>query len=141
MDSILNEIEKALNAGLFYLAVMLTVALPDICAALEAEDGRSNTPRYKAWYDANLAALFTNLTADDCFSLRCGVVHQGRFGLAGSQYERAIFMLPTPQGSTFVDCIINDAYVFSVDVFCRTAIAAARTWFATKQNDPIVQAN
>jgi len=111
MEPILAEIEKALDAGLYYLAVMLAVAIPDICGALESKDGRSGPVQYKAWYDAHLANRIYDLTADDCYSLRCGVVHQG------------------------------DAYVYSVEHFCKEVIVAVRTWFAAKQNDANVIAN
>jgi hypothetical protein len=141
LDSILDEIEKALSVGLYYLAIMLAVTLPDICVALESQDARSNTPRYKAWYDAHLSAKFPGLTADDCFSLRCGVVHQGRFGLLGSQYERVIFTLPDERHNMWIDCVYNNAYIFSADAFCREVISAVQDWFATKQSDPIVEAN
>jgi hypothetical protein len=69
MEPILAEIEKALDAGLYYLAVMLAVAIPDICGALESKDGRSGPVQYKAWYDAHLANRIYDLTADDCYSL------------------------------------------------------------------------
>jgi hypothetical protein len=108
--------------------------------ALELVDARSDTPRYKAWYDAHMSAKFPNLTADDCFSLRCGVVHQGRFGLVGSQYGRVIFLLPSERRNIWIDCVSNDA-IFSVEPFCREVMAAVRDWFATKENDPIVKAN
>ena len=141
IEGILCEIEKALAAGLYHLAIVLAVTLPDVCAALESADGRSNTPRYKAWFESNMATRFSNLTADDCFSLRCGVVHQGRFGLAGSQYDRAVFLLPNPQGGRFRDCIMNDAYFYSADDFCREWLAGVREWVSKKGTDPQVAAN
>jgi hypothetical protein len=140
MEPILAEIEKALDAGLYYLAVMLAVAIPDICGALESKDGRSGPVQYKAWYDAHLANRIYDLTADDCYSLRCGVVHQGKFGLAGAQYDRAIFLLPQSKNK-MVACQIGDAYVYSVEHFCKEVIVAVRTWFAAKQNDANVIAN
>lgn len=80
MDDILNEIDRALAAGLYYLAIAMALTIPDICAALEAENGETNQQKYKAWYESNLAYKYTNITAQDCYSLRCGVLHQGRCG-------------------------------------------------------------
>src|SRR4029077_3839387 len=94
METILQEIEKAIDAKLYYLAIVLAVTLPDICAALESADGRTRPERYKAWYRANLASKFSFLTEDDCYSLRCGVVHQGQFGFVNSQYDRVAFLMP-----------------------------------------------
>lgn len=52
------EIERALDAGLFYLAVAMSLTLPDICAALESPNGEASGPKYKAWFNANLARYF-----------------------------------------------------------------------------------
>lgn len=141
METVLNEIEKALAAKLYYIALMLTFALPDICAALEAEDGRTSRGRYKAWYEKNLAPKFSFLSSDDCYSLRCGVVHQGRFGIAGSDYARAVFVLPGTGKPVFDDCKMGDAFVSNADVFCRNVIQSIREWFAVAQDTDNVKKN
>src|SRR4051794_4573981 len=99
---LLEEIRRALDAGLFYLAVMLTLALPDICGALESKDGRAHPSRYKRWYIDNVAHLFEPMVADDCYSLRCGVLHQGRSEIVSKAlpYGRVIFMLPNSFGGS-----------------------------------------
>ena len=48
LEPILREIEVALDAGLFYLAIVLAMTLPDICAALEADDGKSDRRKIQA---------------------------------------------------------------------------------------------
>jgi hypothetical protein len=141
IEGILGEIERALDAGLYHLAIVVSVTLPDVCAALEAPDGRSNTARYKAWYEDNMASRLARFTADDCFSLRCGVVHQGRFGLAGARYGRAVFLLPNNQVSIMQECIMNDAYFYSADAFCREWLAGVRVWISKKGTDPQVAEN
>src|ERR1022692_3417221 len=80
MEAILTEIDRALDAGLYYLAIALSLTLPDICGALESPDGGATRERFTAWYDTYLAQTYQSLTAADCYSLRCGVIHQGRFG-------------------------------------------------------------
>jgi hypothetical protein len=80
LDAILNEIDRALNGGFYYLAIMAAMTLPGICAALKSPDGRSGGREYKAWFDEKLAGKWSFLTADDCYSFRCGVIHQGQFG-------------------------------------------------------------
>ena len=59
MDVILAEVDRALNAGFYYLAVDNCLALPDICAAMESADGETTGNRYKAWYEKWIAALDT----------------------------------------------------------------------------------
>jgi hypothetical protein len=142
METLFQEIERALQAQLYYLALIAALSVPEICAALESPTGDTagrSGQAYKNWYNANLAARLSWLKDVDCYSLRCGVVHQGRFGNPNMQYGRAIFVLPG--GNVFSNCVFNDAYVFSVVEFCRTIVDAARQWFSAHHNDANVQAN
>ena len=142
METIFREVERALAAQLYYLAMAIALTIPDTCAALESPTGDTsgrNAEAYRDWFDANLAPRLPQLTAVDCYSLRCGVVHQGRIGHARMQYGRAIFVLPGP--AVFVGCRANDAYLFSVVEFCRSIVEAAREWFAANRLDAHVQAN
>ncbi len=141
MNTILVEIDHALNAGLYYLAVMMAVALPDICAALESRNGETTKSRYKDWYDANLLTKYPNFTADDCYSLRCGVIHQGRLGHSGMQYSRVLFTIPNAQQNVFHNNIIYDALNLDAVIFCRDVMDSVREWFVEGQNNPQVQAN
>jgi hypothetical protein len=87
MESVLLEIEKTMEAGLWYAAVALSLTLPDICASLEARpNARSDgqKARYKSWLNKNLAGKI-GLSADECWGLRSGVVHQGRYSNKGIQ--------------------------------------------------------
>jgi len=141
MEMVLQEIERALNCGLYYLALVMTLTLPDLCAALESPNGASSGVRYRAWYDANLAARYTTLTADDCYNLRCGVVHQGRLGHPHLQYGRVLFTVPNAQRNVFHNNIMNDALNLDTILFCGDVIDSVRRWFATAQGTHNVQTN
>jgi hypothetical protein len=145
IQMILKEVESALDNGLFYLALTVALTIPGICAALESPAGSTSGQdkiKYKAWYSANLAIQYPNLTAEDCYSLRCGVVHQGKFGDPSKmQYARVIFTLPNAQNNVFHNNIINDALNLDAVTFCRDIIEAARVWAFAKQNDALVQQN
>jgi hypothetical protein len=142
METIFLEVEHALDARLYYLALVMALTIPEICAALESPTGDTsgrNAQAYKDWYDANLAAHIPQLTDIDCYSLRCGVVHQGQFGHKNMQYARAAFALP--EAPSINGCVAGDIYLHSVVDFCRTVVLAARAWFAAHQNDANVQTN
>jgi hypothetical protein len=47
MDELTNEIKEAFRRRLLYAALLLTVTLPDICAALESANGFSTEKLYK----------------------------------------------------------------------------------------------
>jgi hypothetical protein len=51
MLPILDEIEKALDASLYIIALKSALAIPDICAALEYENNRASRKRYILWYE------------------------------------------------------------------------------------------
>jgi hypothetical protein len=141
VKEITDEVEKALSAGLFYLAILTALSLPDICGALESADGQTSGAKYRAWYDLWMAKLYPEITSVDLYSLRCGVVHQGRLGHSKMQYARVIFTIPNAQRNVFHRNIINDALNLDAVTFCRDVIKCVSDWYAAKQNDPNVQAN
>ena len=141
MEAILSEIEAALNAGFYYLAITIALSLPDVCSALESPDGTTSGQRYKAWYDAWMARQYPRVTAEDMYSLRCGVIHQGRFGHDRMQYSRILFTVPNPQQNVFHNNILNDALNLDACIFCRDIMDSVSRWYAAKQGDPVVQAN
>jgi hypothetical protein len=143
MEQVLNEVDLALEHKLYYLAIVLALTLPDICSALEAADGRTTAERYKSWYDSYLASKFPNMSGEDCYSLRCGVVHQGRMGVVrkGAQFGRVLFSTPDGRGNVFHNCMLNDALQFDTMRFCREIIEAVRDWFSLAQSNPTVQLN
>ena len=140
LHALLSEINRAAKGGFPFLAVAMTVALPDICVSLASADGRSgDRKRYKDWCEANLGAEFAYVTADDLYSMRCGVLHTGRFGDLKHNVARVVFALPGAKG--FTNSKINDAYVYSVGSFCENFTKAVAAWFEKHKNDATVQAN
>jgi hypothetical protein len=120
---------------------VLTLTLPDVCAALESADGRSTPDRYKAWFDAWLGKKYgRHLSANDMYSLRCGVAHQGKFEHPALQYERIFFTL-RPGGTFFHVNVFQNALNLDLVFFCKDVIDSVDEWFAQKQADPNVQTN
>lgn len=134
LHPLLNEIDRAVTAGLPFLAVAMTVALPDICMSLISPDARTSPERYKQWCEDNLGSEFSYVTPEDLYSMRCGVLHNGRFGGMTHSVARIIFALPG--SSTFINCASNDAYFYSVSDFCRNFTKAVREWFEKNKKIP-----
>src|SRR5437899_3058807 len=137
MEPIFAEIDAALKMRLYFAALCLALAVPDICAALESPDGRSNGPRYAAWFDANLGKEYVVLPGSACYELRCGVLHEGTFARRGTRYSRIIFSLD----QSYDQNISDDVLQLSLTNFCLKIIAAARSWSASKSGDPHIQKN
>lgn len=140
IQAILHEIRVAVNNGLPFVAVAATLSLPDICVSLAAQDGLSSGALYRKWCDDNLPkAHFGYVTGRDLWTMRCGVLHNGRFGEIDKTVARVIFMLPGSGG--FVNCAVNDAYLYSVVEFCENFTQAVQMWADKNKNDPIVISN
>ena len=155
LQRFLDEIKAALDAKLYYLAIATSLSIPDVCSCLECNPDTIwvTSRKYKAWFDANLAQRFSNLTSDDCYRLRCGVLHQGKFGRPDSRYDRVIFLAPNPSlrmakdilvtvtpGVTFGD-VTGKVLQIEAVWFCEQFIDAVQQWAVTKINDPNVQTN
>ncbi len=147
MDTITREIERALDAGLYYLAVMLTLSLPDICAALEtptgATSGKTGT-LYQAWC-ATWFTSYPTLTSLDLYSMRCGVLHQGKLGHPNLGYDRILFTFPGAASGFLHNNVMQiagqGALNLDAPVFCRDMMRSVEAWYAAKKADVNVVAN
>lgn len=136
---LLNEINAAAKGGAPFLAVAMAVALPDICVSLISENGRTTGDKYKAWCSDNLGPEFSYVTGEDLYSMRCGVLHNGRFGDMKHNVARVIFALPGHGSLTNIQ--INDAYIYSVVEFCKNITEAVAKWYNANKDNPTVIAN
>ena len=104
MEHILTEIERLLAASFWYPAVALTLTLPDICASLEVpHSARSDgaKARYTSWFRRNLLNK-VGLTPDECWELRCGIVHEGRLRRGKRDRPRRVHLL-----LAYLECIAS----------------------------------
>ena len=140
LNQLLHQINTAAQSGLHLVALGMASALPAICASLAATDGRADGREYKAWCAANLSGPeFSFVTPEDLYSIRCGVLHQGRFGDLQHNVARVIFA--PPGGASFTNCRLGDAYVYGVVEFCGNLCDAALRWYEANKDDPVVEAN
>lgn len=133
----LDQVEAAANdARLYYLALAGALVVPDICGALEAEDGEATPARYKTWFDNHIAPLhsFDNdppyVRGEDCYQFRCSFLHQGRTQHPKSEYSRILFIEPGAVPGVVHMVVIGDALVLDVREFCLEMVAGARRWIA-----------
>ena len=97
ITALLREIEHALELKLYYMAIAVSLYLPDICACLEFDPVKpawANWETYSKWADKNIGLAFKNLRGIDLYYLRCGVVHFGNFEHKKSVFDRVIFIGP-----------------------------------------------
>lgn len=149
LEQLIDQINIAANRGLEQVAIGMAVALPAICASLEMENGRSQGKEYISWCQANLIGDgFTFVTAEQIYSIRCGVLHGGRGDItnkkgqsqnADGEISRVIFL--PPGGFSMTNCRMNDAYAYGVVEFCRNMGQAALRWYEKNKDDKFVSAN
>jgi hypothetical protein len=147
MEMILGEIERAVRSNFFYLAIALALTLPDICSALQTKNGKTNDGLYRKWIKKYLKEI-PGLSPSDCWSLRCGVIHEGNLKIKNEQKHRVIFTLPHSSGARMLGgfTIVHQqegVRALQVDAvqFCEEMIAGVRAWYKHLADDPVVLKN
>ncbi|SEI89252.1 hypothetical protein SAMN04488127_0723 [Bhargavaea ginsengi] len=139
MENMLNEIEKGLEAGVYHLALGMTLCIPDICAALQSNNGETKKNKYVNWYDQYVGDK-VRMSANDCYYFRCAFLHQGRTEHKDSQYRKIIFIEPTSI-LTLHNNVLNDVLNIDIQIFCRVIIDAARNWYEEQKDTKNYKSN
>jgi hypothetical protein len=151
---------QAIDAGNLYAGLSLALMLPEICASLEDPGPGKSQKRYEGWCRIWLQPKFTHrigigkdehvfLSAEDCFQLRCSLIHSGSVEIAANkvnQLNRFEFF-DRDTGShmnLFGSTVINGKEVggflqLKADKFSETIFETADEWDAAKANDQKVQ--
>lgn len=79
LERIFQDIERALSYDLYYLALSVSLTIPDVCAALECDPDNIwvTGEKYIAWCEKHLEPNYAWFTGEDCYRLRCGILHPG----------------------------------------------------------------
>jgi hypothetical protein len=75
VSELVSQVRAAANADLYYLALFGVLVLPDICGALDSDNGRASGPKYKDWVRKNVPQQAGQ--AEEIYGLRCSLLHQG----------------------------------------------------------------
>lgn len=168
MQNYLSEIQAALDAGLYTLAITGALSLPDICASLEsaAPNDRSNVgKKYKNWY-RKYAEKNCSLTPEACYNYRCSMVHQHgsknkfKFVMPNDPqhpitFNKVAFFLPSPYGPKFINCGVklavtdpitgktnsDEALLIEIDSFVNGMIKSVNDWLNIIKGDKNYEKN
>ncbi len=137
MEEIAKQIQIAINNKLYYLALYVTLTLPDILGALVSDDGIRNKDRYIWWFDTYVTPQNADsngnslLTGEISYKLRCSLLHEGKMELEAERvgYSRIIFT--TPEGSMQSHCFEQQyddeiALLLNVSTFCEQVLSGLR---------------
>jgi hypothetical protein len=142
---LLAQIEAAVNAGAYHLALLGALAIPSICAALESPGGDDTPAKYADWFDVYVGPAYSSgpgsvlFSGDQCYSFRCGMLHQGKAIHKGLGYSRVLFL--EPSSSIFHRNIINGALNLDIRIFCADIVRGAKAWLAKVEGTEPYQSN
>ena len=73
----IGELRGARTLQTYLGTLHLVCAVPDVCGALESDDGKASAARYVRWADRHLVKGDAVMTGADWYKMRCVVLHQG----------------------------------------------------------------
>lgn len=133
MRDLLNQIQGAVNGHAYYLALYASLTIPDLCGAMESDDGQATKTKYIAWFDNYVASKYfacgnATLTGEVCYFYRCAVLHQGRAQHPKLGFSRILFVEPGATTNVFHNNVLNDALNIDASIFCNDVLAGANAW-------------
>lgn len=142
MRDLLFQIKKGLFSNLYYLSLFAALAIPDICGALDSEDGQASRENYVNWFDKYVAPYYQGLlTGEDCYCFRCSLWRQRADIAPRGRFSRILFVEPTAVDDTFHCKIIQEALNIDVRVFCQDIIRGVEKWLDEKENTELYKTN
>ncbi len=142
MKDFLNQVKKALDMNLYYLALFTSLTIPDICGAMDSDDGKAKPARHVDWFNKYVAQKYRGfLTGEDCYYYRCSVLHQGSSQNPKSTYSRILFVEPSATTNILHCNILNDALNIDVRIFCNDIISGALLWLKENENTELYKKN
>lgn len=145
MQKIINSVYKALDNQNWHAALFVSLTLPDICAALEYE--KTSGKGYSKWVEENLTQYKGFLSGNDCYALRCALLHQGKDDVSDQKkqevLEHYVFLTKGAHCNLFKDCVFNGEkksfLQLNVQIFCKDVCKAVEVWLNSMSANSAVQ--
>ncbi|MET3349661.1 UNVERIFIED_ORG: hypothetical protein ABID57_001333 [Arthrobacter sp. UYEF1] len=143
MQHLTESVRTAVQQSNWYAALGLALTLPDICSRLEAPHIKQSQPRYVIWCNTYIVPGYTSfvgpereehifLSGEDCYALRCAVLHEGRDDIVEQKARQAIdsfnFTLPMPNGNSTHRNLLGNRLQLEVHRFCWDICDGADRW-------------
>jgi len=153
MRHFVGAIRASIREGNYYSALLVALTLPDIAGWVDHGTSYSQE-RYEWWFNRYVCCpkyistmgaartIHCFLSGNDCFALRCSVLHQG-MGDTSSQrasdaLDRFVFTVPPPSGC--IHCNQSDSKLqLQVDIFCEDICAGVEEWLRIIAGDEAKQ--
>lgn len=127
---LLEQIGACLEKRLYYVAIMTSLVIPDIGGAIDSDNGEATQKKYVTWFDKYVKPRYSgkaNLTGDECYYLRCSMLHQGK--IKHSKIKVAFMRFPQSRVSVYPFLLPNNlGRLIEPHTFCNHVIYAAYDW-------------
>lgn len=142
MNHLTDAVERSLQSSNWYAGLIVALILPDIAGWVD-NPTQNSRPRYIAWFENFVSPFYTSqvggalhkfLSGDDCYALRCSLLHEGRDETSHQSASNALdrFQFIAPQSGMMIHCNQVDAKLqLQVDVFCRHICEGISEWVAS----------
>jgi hypothetical protein len=152
MRDFFDQVRRAADTNLYFLSLAGGLVIPDICGALEASDGRATRRSYVKWFDAHVAHKYrvgtsgrASFTGEDCYGLRCSLLHQGTLQPHRGGYSRVLFLEPQDNGATgrhrLHNNVMEDALNIDVRTFVSEMVTSALRWLESVEGTALYETN
>jgi len=139
--TLLQQIRAGLDANLYYLSLYVALTIPDICGALDSDNGYATAEKYKDWHRRYVAPKYEldpawrrmlgrdyYLSPEDCYIFRNSLLHQGTTLHPGAGWERIFFVEPSVLTITSHLNVVDNALNIDLRTFCDDVITGAEQW-------------
>jgi len=138
MQKIIDSVRFAVKEKNFYVALVTALTIPDICVALE--HGKTTGAEYSKWFETNLVDYKRSLSGNDCYALRCSILHQGIDDISEQKrqdvLEHYVFLTEGPHRNLIKNCTFKKGteqvtvsfLQLNVGKFCEDICKASEVW-------------
>jgi hypothetical protein len=132
-----------------YAALSLALMIPDICGSLEDPGPGKSQERYERWFKRWAEPKFGDLSAAECYQLRCSVIHSGsaeiqrlpsKFAFVDDTLPSNVLQVTIRQVEPGGKVVPGKGVVLRVSSFFKTIYQAAEEWDTSVKNNAAVQA-
>ncbi|TNC07341.1 hypothetical protein FF100_32610 [Methylobacterium terricola] len=146
LHRILHDVQRCIDAKLYYPALIICLTIPEICAALTlTKEKFVKQKHYVEFVDKYTIPSQLGCDGLDCYRLRGGVVHRASFsGHPHFDASHIIFTTPETRASIHALSIVvgeKKAAIFDILMFCSAMNQAARRWFQDNKDNKLVEEN
>ena len=141
MDKLIEDLKKALDYKLFYLALIGTLDLIDICGALDSDDGLASGLKFRKCIEKYIPVYNVcgevSFSVNECWLFRCSILHQFQSSHTKSTLKKVVF---SPKNS----CLeghnnifrINGKKILHLDlnIFANDVLRGAKKFMDSSEN-------